>query len=638
MKRSQQSRSPQSISRAPARTAGTLIARNIIIRALRQNGLSHVLRGGMATVGFLYPASLTPEWLSDATIELLQDFTTKRHAHMMFNLQKGSERKEECLVTQLVESHTYFGFAADLEHFPETFRFVADHIVRLGPIDHRAIEVAARTIMGFSLPVDILESAVNLPCVLLGAAFKPGRSFSDVVKILGRATSSKPNSLSPAKLKDLHGFGEAATWGDALVVDLEEYKAGRIPWSDVDRGALISGPSGTGKTLFVQVLGSACQIPVYAHSLTRWQAKGHLGQLLNAMRTAFDHAVENAPCILFLDEFDAFGRRDQFSGDNEQYCREVVNGLLECLDGIERLKGVVVLGATNLPDKIDPALLRPGRLGRHLQIRLPDAVGRLGILRHYLGSNLAGTDLSSVAARLEGATGAVIEQVVRDTRRRARAAGRDLTIEDLTSSLPACTRLSEASFRRACIHEAGHVLAGYLLRWEAGAAPVHVMVSREFNETRNAGRTLFERVPGFDRPVMAYAAEIVMLLAGLAAEIVLLGEYADGGGGSDSSDLHRATIVAAGMIASHGLGGSLVYLTSADADRLLARVGSDENLRRRVEALLGECFDQAKTILKEHSKVLEFVANTISVRKELDARELAELIESAVTAATKSSP
>uniref|UniRef100_Q07NR1 AAA ATPase, central domain protein n=1 Tax=Rhodopseudomonas palustris (strain BisA53) TaxID=316055 RepID=Q07NR1_RHOP5 len=627
MKRSQQSRSPQRILRAPARTAGTLIARNIIVRALRREGLSHILRGRMATVGFLYPACISPEWLSDAAIELLPEFTTKQHTHAMFKPQKRSERKEDSVANQLVESHTFFGFAAALEHFPETFRFVADHIVKLGSIDRRAIDVASQTIMGFTLPGHVLESATQLPCDLLGAAFKPGRTLQDFVDILGRETSSKSNS--PCELKDLSVFGEAAKWGDALAVDLADYEAGRIQWSDVDRGALISGPSGTGKTMFVQVLGSSCNIPVYAHSLTRWQAKGHLGQLLSAMRAAFDQAVENAPCILFLDEFDAFGSRDQFSGDNEQYCREVVNGLLECLDGIERLTGVVVIGATNLPEKIDPALLRPGRLGRHLRIGLPNAVDRLRILRYHLGSHLAGTDLSSVAAGLEGATGAVIEQVVRDAGRRARKAGRDMTIEDLAHSLPAHTRLSEASFRRACIHEAGHVLAGYLLRWEAGALPVHAKVFREVNETTTAGRTLFQRVPGFDRPVMAYAAEIATLMAGLAAEVVLLGEYADGGGGSDDSDLHRATVIAASMIASHGLGGSLVYLTSANSDQLLARVGSDDNLRRRVDALLGECFDQAQTILEKHRRQLEALAETIRVRNELNAHEIVDLIEPA---------
>uniref|UniRef100_Q07PL8 AAA ATPase, central domain protein n=1 Tax=Rhodopseudomonas palustris (strain BisA53) TaxID=316055 RepID=Q07PL8_RHOP5 len=634
MKRSQQSRSPQRILRAPARTAGTLIARNIIIRALRRNGLSHVLRGRMATVGFLYPASLSPVWLSDAAIELLPEFTTKQHTHAMFEPQKGRERKEESLANQFVESHTFFGFAADLEHFPEAFRFVADDIVRLGPIDHRAIEVAARTIMGFTLPSEILQSAIHLPCGLLSAAFKPGRTLRDVVEILGRQTSSKPNSLATTKLKDLSGFGEAAEWGHALADDLADYKTGRIQWSDVDRGALISGPSGTGKTLFVQALGASCGVPVHAHSLARWQARGHLGQVLSAMRAAFEQAAEDAPCILFLDEFDAFGSRDQFAGDNEQYCREVVNGLLECLDGIERLTGVVVLGATNLPEKIDPALLRPGRLGRHLRIGLPDAVARSGILRHHLGSQLPKIDVSLIAANLEGTSGAVIEQIVRDARRRARNACRDLTIEDLTASLPARTRLSDASYRRACVHEAGHVLAGYLLRYESGALPVHVKVSREFNETRSAGRTVFQRVPGFDRPVMAYIAEIATLMAGLAAEIVLLDEYADGGGGSEESDLHRATIVAASVIASLGLGGSLVYLASAEGEHLLALLGSNENLRRRVDALLGECFDQVQAILSEHRKPLEVLAEAISVRNEMNAEELAEFIVSVVRRGT----
>ena len=198
---------------------------------------------------------------------------------------------------------------------------------------------------------------------------------------------------------------------------------GGSPGATWTRASSSADRPGPGKTIFAQALASTCIVPVHLHSLARWQAKGHLDDLLKAMRRAFEEAKADAPCILFIDELDSFGDRERLGGHNEQYSREVINGFLECLDGAEGREGVVVVGATNLPDKIDPAIRRPGRLDRHVVIPLPDLEARKGILRHHLGDALPGADLTEAAERLEGASGAVIEQVVRDARRIARRSG-----------------------------------------------------------------------------------------------------------------------------------------------------------------------------------------------------------------------
>lgn len=616
---------------APQKNAGTLIARRLIVRALRKAGMSHVLKGGSATVGFLFPRSVATAWIHDAAIALLDDLTPRKHLyHLMFEAKKGKNSNDnaEKLGARLVESHLLFGFATDQSHFPDAFLSVADRVIALENVDLGAIEIAFRVIMSVNVPTETAEAAAKLPDGLLSAVIKPGRRLQDVIDILGRQTSSATTGTGVPTINTLSGYGEAAEWGQALATDLVEYGAGRIAWADIDRGALISGPSGTGKTFFVQSLAATCKIPIYAHSLARWQAKGHLGNLLAAMRTAFDQATENAPSILFLDEFDAFGSRDRFSGDNEQYCVEVVNGLLECLDGVEKRPGVVVIGATNLPERIDPALLRPGRLGRHLRIALPDLEARKGILRHHLGEAIPRADLSEVAARLEGATGAAIEQIVRDARRRSRSKARKMVVSDLTASLPARAQLSEEAFARTCAHEAGHALAGYVLRVEAGATPAKVKVFRELSETRaGSGYTTFHRIPGLDRSRRTYDAAITTLLAGLAAEKVLLGEHGDSGGGARGSDLHQATILAAGVVVSFGLGGALVYQGCDTPEQLLERIRADRHLRRQVDAMLGQCFDRAEAILLERKNALQAIAEKLKVAFEMNSAELADHIE-----------
>jgi SpoVK/Ycf46/Vps4 family AAA+-type ATPase len=145
---------------------------------------------------------------------------------------------------------------------------------------------------------------------MIGPIVKPGRSLAHVALGLTLARTDEPAAPIERKegrehptLDDLHGLGEAADWGRSLARDLFDYKAGTLPWSEVDCGILVSGPPGTGKTLFAQALGSTCN--VHIHSLARWQARGYLNDLLKAMRGAFEEARMAAPCILFIDELDS---------------------------------------------------------------------------------------------------------------------------------------------------------------------------------------------------------------------------------------------------------------------------------------------------------------------------------------------
>jgi cell division protease FtsH len=166
---------------------------------------------------------------------------------------------------------------------------------------------------------------------------------------------------------------------------------------------------------FAQALARSCGVPLIVGSYAQWQTSGggHLGDLLRAMAASFDAARKAAPSILFIDEIDSFYARQHGDTRNRDWWANVVGGLLQLLDGVEKRDGVVVVGATNHPELVDPAIIRGGRLDRTLEIGLPDQAALAGILRVHLRDDLAHTDLMLVAMQATGATGADAERWVR---------------------------------------------------------------------------------------------------------------------------------------------------------------------------------------------------------------------------------
>lgn len=444
-----------------------------------------------------------------------------------------------------------------------------------------------------------------------------------------QAKGEKPQDIVPSldtsapTIDDLHGLGAAGEWGRDLAIDLADWQAGKISWSDIDRGILLSGAPGTGKTTFAAALARTCDVNLVQTSMSQWQAKGHLGDYLKAMRASFAEAQKKAPCILFLDEFDSAGDRNSKASDNDDYIRRAVNGLLECLDGASGREGVIVVGATNHPDKIDAALRRPGRLDKLVEIPLPDAAARDGILRFHLKGDLAGADLSPVVNRTDGMAGAWLESLVRNARRTARRARREIIVADLLAALPARAPMPAKVLAMSAVHEAGHAIIAI----EFGKRIMEAQVTREIlvDATEfDGGYVRIERPDGeiYLRSKSQVLLVIKHLLGGLAAEDVFFNERNDGG----ASDLREATFWAARMWLSTGQQDTLTFLAPAEMDPVLAALKGRPDIQKRVETVLQECMAAAKAIIARRRADVRKLADALIERGRLSGNEINALL------------
>lgn len=505
---------------------------------------------------------------------------------------------------------------------PERMIAAADRIVDVGPVRPSHLAYAVKHLHGRPIDVRDAERMLAYPVDAVFAALRHGRPPAEVLRRLEQAAEANLPAEGP-RLEDMAGYGEARSWGLSLAADLALWRRQQLTWADVDRGLLLSGPPGTGKTLFARALATTCEAELVATSVSRWQSYGHLGDLLGAMRKSFEIAVERRPSILFLDELDSVGDRASFSQDHAHYATQVVNGLLELVDGQERLEGVVIVGATNWPEKIDPALLRPGRLDRHIRISLPDAQERRQLARLYFTDDLAEQDLDAISAATAGFTGAAFERAGRDVRRTARRAGAPVTADMVLRGLPPRLKIAGERRRVVAVHEAGHAVVGLHLR--VGSLD-NAGVSWEVGPGQPSGFAYFKLPEDRELDRQVYLDRIAMILGGRAAEAELLGTCYEGAGGAVGSDLHAASDIATMIEAQFGMGEGLSYFDVPSVEQRDRIRRDNPDVAARVERILRREMERSREIVGRHRAAVEAVAAALERDGLIEGAEVGRLI------------
>jgi cell division protease FtsH len=410
----------------------------------------------------------------------------------------------------------------------------------------------------------------------------------------------------------------------------------------VPKGILLMGPPGTGKTHVTRALAGEAGVPFFFISGSDF-VEMFVGVGASRVRDMFTQAKKAAPCIIFIDEIDAVGRqRGAGLGGGHDEREQTLNQLLVEMDGFENNSGVIVVAATNRPDVLDPALLRPGRFDRQITLDVPDAKGREGILKIYAkNKQLTDVDLKELARRTPGFTGADLENLlneaallaVRYRKKKISMELADEAIERIVMGPAKKGRLLTAKEKDlVAFHETGHALLAKLL---PGSDPV-VKVSI-IGRGSAGGFTLV--IPEDERK-FRYSSKIdiinniTMSLGGRVAEELCLEDVSTGA----SKDLERATSLARKMVAEYGMSslGLITYGRPETQNVFLGRDISRERnyseevaaqIDKEVKSIIDECYSKARQLLSENIAMLKKVAEILKERENLEGSELDMILE-----------
>lgn len=481
--------------------------------------------------------------------------------------------------------------------------------------------------LGYLVATEVAD-AVD-PDMLLGC-LRPGQTASfylDRLESVARSSLPPPPPPDRWTLDTLPLPRPVEEWARQLVADLADYRAGHLPWADVDRGALLYGPPGCGKTTFARALAASAGVPLIAASYASWEAgpegKSDHTKVLPRMRMTFAEAARKAPCILFIDEIDSFMARGTAS-HNESWWRPIVNALLAELDGAAGREGVIVIAATNLLGEIDPALKRSGRLDRELSMALPDVGTLAKMLSAHLPA-LSHADLLEAAGDARGGSGADCERWAREARRAARVARRPVCLEDLRMAIqPPVVAMPDAARRRLAFHEAGHCVVAALT---SPGSLVSVSIRPVHGRGSYLGGVEIEP-PGSGEDLPEHVDALLMrLLGGRAAELIAFGICGGGSGGSPRSDLARATLIAGSAELSWGMGDRLTWLGDPDPSTLPQLLAINRDVAARVEQRMADALASATALLTANRGALDALAEAPLERETLSG-EAAEAIVS----------
>lgn len=435
---------------------------------------------------------------------------------------------------------------------------------------------------------------------------------------------------------DVAGQDEAKEALNEIVDFLHNPKKYTDIGASLPKGALLVGPPGTGKTLIARAVAGEAKVPFFAISGSEF-VQMFVGMGAAKVRDLFRQANEKAPCIIFIDEIDAIGkRRDTGIGGNDER-EQTLNQLLTEMDGFDGRKGVVILAATNRPESLDKALLRPGRFDRRIQMELPDLEGRKAIINVHLKKvKCDKIDMDVVARATAGSSGAELANIVNEAALRAVRMGRNkVTTSDLEESVETVIAgaqkkgkvISDEEKKIVSYHEIGHALVAAL---QSHSAPVHkiTIVPRTSGalgytmQVDKGEQVLMSREDLFNR--------IATLTGGRAAEEVILGRVTTGA----SNDIEQATRLARAMVTRYGMSEKYDMMGLETVNN--AYLGGDSSLTcssetaadidREVLKMIGDAHQKARKLIADHLDIMHEAAAYLLDKETITGEEFMAIV------------
>ena len=449
--------------------------------------------------------------------------------------------------------------------------------------------------------------------------------------------TSKKNKIT---FKDVAGLEEAKIELLEIVDFLKHPKKFLALGAKIPRGVLLMGAPGTGKTLLAKAVAGQANVPFFTISGSEF-VEMFVGVGASRVRDLFKKAKKNAPCIIFIDEIDAVGRvRGSGMGGSHDEREQTLNQILVEMDGFDSGTNVIVIAATNRPDVLDPALLRPGRFDRQIVLDKPDKKERIAILKIHIKNSPTADDidLEEVAKRTPGFTGADLANIVNEgailaTRRKKSKVGQDEILESIEKVSLGPERkshlLTPEEKKLTAYHEGGHALVAHFLE---KADPVHKISI--LSRGRAAGYTMI--IPEEDKKMQKkseFIAELAVMMGGHAAEQLIYGEVTTG----PHNDIKRATDLARKMVMSYGMGEKLAPRTYGDQEEMIF-LGRELHERRNYSEKVAEDIDEevsnfiekalkeARELLQKHRAKLDELVEVLIKKETLEKKEFAELM------------
>ncbi len=507
----------------------------------------------------------------------------------------------------------------------------------------------------YNFKLDTVDDPGSSPILLFIINILPmviliGFAFFFISRQMGGANKSMDFGKSKAHLsennkkvtfKQVAGLTEEKQEVEELIDFLKSPAKFQKMGARIPKGVLLVGPPGTGKTLLARAVAGEANVPFFYISGSEF-VELFVGVGASRVRDMFKQAKQNAPCLIFIDEIDAVGRqRGAGLGGGHDEREQTLNQLLTEMDGFGANEGIIIIAATNRPDVLDPALLRPGRFDRQVQVNLPDAKGRAEILRVHAQNKIfsKNINLDNIAARTVGFSGADLENLLNEAALLAVRRGKQcITMSELDEAQdrvlmgPAkvSKKYTENDKKLVAYHESGHAVLGIKLdgandvqkitiipRGYAGGYTMMQPKEERFTSTK---KELLERITG--------------LLGGRVAEELIFGEVTTGA----HNDFQQATKIARAMVTEYGMS-SLGPLQLESNDEGSVFLGRDYNKSRNFSSqvayeidqemrkIIDECYKKAVEIIKENRKLLDLIAETLLEKETITKEQIDYLVE-----------